>query len=54
MDRVRRVTEGLTDDEQGVSRLVRGCVDQIFTLQQREKAKTVCEFYGPGEGVRQG
>ena len=34
MDRVRRGTEGLLDDEQGVFRKRRGCEDQIFTLKQ--------------------
>ena len=32
--RVRKVTEGLIDDEQGVFRAGRGCVDQIFTVKQ--------------------
>ena len=41
MDRVRRVTGGLLDDEQG-----RRCLDQIFTLKQisekeREKKRRV-------------
>ena len=34
VDRVRRVTEGLIDDEQGCLLSGRGCVDQIFTLKQ--------------------
>ena len=34
MDRVRRVTLGLIDDEQGNLRAGRGCVDQIFTVMQ--------------------
>ena len=36
VDRVRRVTEGLIDNEQGEEdfRLKKGCVDQIFTLKQ--------------------
>ena len=34
VDRVRRVTGGLIDDEQGGFRAGRGCVDQIFTLKQ--------------------
>ena len=33
LDRLRRVTEGLIDDEQGGFREGRGCVDQIFTLK---------------------
>ena len=33
VDRVRRVTEGLIDEEQGDFRAGR-CVDQIFTLKQ--------------------
>ena len=36
VDRVRRVTEGLIDDEQGGFRAERGCVDKI-TLKQIEK-----------------
>ena len=35
VDRVRRVTGGLTDDEQGDFRAGRGCEDQIFTLKHR-------------------
>ena len=34
IDRVCKVTRGLIDDEQGVFRAGRGCVDQIFTLKQ--------------------
>ena len=34
VDRVRRVTVGLIDGEQGGFRARRGCVDQIFTLKQ--------------------
>ena len=34
VDIVRKVTEGLIDDEQGGFRARRGCVDQIFTLKQ--------------------
>ena len=46
------MTDGLIDDVQGE----RGCVDQIFTLQQTgEKAwKKKCSvfvFYGPGEDI---
>ena len=36
--RVRSVTEGLIDDEQGGFRAGRGWVDQIFTLKQVEWA----------------
>ena len=40
VDRVRKVTEGLIDDEQGGFRAGRGCVDQICTLKQiGEKAR---------------
>ena len=35
VDGVCKVTEGLIDDEQGVLRAGRGCVDQIFTLKQK-------------------
>ena len=53
---VRKVTEGLIDDEQGELRAKRGCLDQIFTLKQiGEKARlkkcSVCGFYRPGEGI---
>ena len=46
VDRVRKVIEGLIDDEQGDLRAGRGCVDQIFTLKQigkksREKKRRV-------------
>ena len=34
VDKLRRVTGGLTDDEQGGFRTGKGCVDQIFTLKQ--------------------
>ena len=34
VDGVRRVTEDLINDEEGVVRTGRGCVDQIFTLKQ--------------------
>ena len=33
VDRVRRVTEALIDDEQRGFRAGKGCVDQIFTLK---------------------
>ena len=56
VDRVRRVTGSLTDDEQGSFRVGMGCVDQIFTLKQKgEKArekKRVCEFHRFGDFVR--
>ena len=40
IDRVRRVTGGLIDDEQEGFRERKGCVDQIFTLKQiGEKAR---------------
>ena len=46
VDRVRRVTGGLIDDEQGDFRAGKGCVGQIFTLKQiggkaREKKRRV-------------
>ena len=34
IDRVRRVTRGLIENEQEVFREESGCVDQIFTLKQ--------------------
>ena len=40
IDRVRKATEGLIDDEQGWFREGRGCVDQIFILKHiGEKAR---------------
>ena len=47
IDRVRRVTGGLIDEEQGGFRAGTGCVDHIFTLKQkgeisREKKFRVC------------
>ena len=40
VERVRRVNGGLIDDEQRGFRAGRGCVEQIFTLNQRgEKAR---------------
>ena len=47
VDRVRRVTEMLTDDEQGGFRTGRVGVDQIFTLKQiGEKAQDKkCRVY---------
>ena len=40
VDRVRRMTKGLIDDEQGRFMSWRGYVDQIFTLEQiGEKAR---------------
>ena len=44
IDRVRRVTWGLIDDEQGGFRVRRGCVGRIFTLKQiGEKARAGVE-----------
>ena len=57
MNRVRRVTEGLIDDEQDGLRSGRGCADQILTIKEMgEKAREkkpngVCRFYGFGGGV---
>ena len=34
VNRVRKVTEGLTDDEQGGFKAGRRCVDKIFALKQ--------------------
>ena len=56
VDRVRRVTGGLIEDEQRGFRARRGCVDQIFTLKQigekaREKKQSVCGFHRFGEGI---
>ena len=39
VDRVRKETEGLIDDEQGGFRAGRGCVAQIFTLKIGRKAR---------------
>ena len=40
VDRVRRVTQGLMDEEQRGFRSERECADQIFTLRQiGEKAR---------------
>ena len=51
IDRVRRVTGGLTDDEQGSFREGKGRVDQIFTLKQKEeKAREKKRRFG--EGIR--
>ena len=57
IDRVRRVTVGLIDDEQEGFRAGRECVGQIFTLKKigekaREKKRSVCWFYRFGEGVQ--
>ena len=46
VDRARKVTEGFIDEEEGVFRAGRECVDQIFTLKQiygkaREKKSRV-------------
>ena len=56
VDRVCKVTEGLIDDKQGGFTAGRGCVDQIFIIKQigekaQEKKRSVCGFYGPGEGL---
>ena len=47
VDRVCIVTGSLIDDEQGGFRVVKGCVDQIFTLKQIvEKAQEKkCRVY---------
>ena len=45
VDRVRRVTGGLINDEKGSFRAGRGCIDQIFTLNQIGENRY-------GEGVR--
>ena len=34
VDKVRKMTEGLIDDEQGAFIVRRRCVDQIFSLKQ--------------------
>ena len=34
VDKIGKATEGLIDDEQGIFRAGRGCVDQIVTLKQ--------------------
>ena len=59
VDRVRRVTLGLIEEEQGGFRAGRGCVDKISTLKQigekaREKKRRVYVggFHIFGEGVR--
>ena len=56
VDRVRRVTGGLINDEQGGFRAGRECVDQTFTLKQigekaREKKRSLCGFRRFGEGI---
>ena len=47
VDRVRRVTGGLVDDEQGSFRAGTRCVDHIFTLKQiaEKPRKTKCRVY---------
>ena len=55
MDRVRKVTGRLIDEEQGGFRA--GGVDQIFTLKQigenaREKTQSVRGFHIFGKGIR--
>ena len=40
VDRVRKMTEGLIDDDQGGFKAWRGCVDQILIVKQMgEKAR---------------
>ena len=40
VDRIREVTGCLIDDDQGVFRARKGCIDHIFTLKQiSEKAR---------------
>ena len=57
-DRVRRVTRGLIDDDQGGFRAAGWeCVGQILTLKQigekaREEKRSVVRFHRFGEGVR--
>ena len=47
VDSVRKVTEGLIDDEQVKFRAGRGCVGQIFILkhEKQKKNRSVCVFY---------
>ena len=47
LDRVRKVTEGLIDDEQGSFRVGRRYLDQISTLKQigEEAREKVCRVY---------
>ena len=40
VDKIRRVIEGFTNDEQRGFRSGRGCVDQIFTLKQIGESMT--------------
>ena len=59
VDRVRRVTGSLIDDEQGGFSAGRVCVDQIFTLKQigekaRKKMQSVCGFHRFEKGKRYG
>ena len=56
VDRIRRVTEGLINDEQGGFRAGRGCVDQFLTLKQIgekaiEKKRSICGFHRFGECI---
>ena len=51
------MTGVLIDDKQGGFRAGRGCVDQIFTLEQirektKEKKRNVCGFHRLEESVR--
>ena len=41
---VDRASGGLIDDEQGVFRVGRGCVDQIFMLKQERKCRVYVGF----------
>ena len=54
IDRVRRVTGGLIDDEQEVLREGRGCVGHITQIGEkaREKKRSVCGFYRFGEDIQ--
>ena len=59
VDRVRRVTGDLIDDEEGDFRAGMRCVYQFFALKQigekaREKKRSVCGFYKFGEVIREG
>ena len=49
VDRVRRVTGGLVDDDQEGFWDGRGCVDQMFTLKQINEK---CGFHRFGADIR--
>ena len=57
VDRVRSVTGGLIDEEQGSFRAGKGYVDQIFSLIQKDDVGfmciyfCVCEFYEFQRGI---